>query len=146
MELLRHPKISSFTANLVNLISCKIWNVGLSLEWKMLIFTCGFNVEHSRVAVTSHRQIDHRSARAQFPRVVYPFNCEVLTYRVYSDQWRENSLWDSHRGESTETASSYESSLPLIRTHGNSNGCPYENILNDPMSAGDHPLMSDPSH
>lgn len=42
--------------------------------------------------------------------------------------------------------SSDECPLPLIRTLGNSNGCPYKNIFNDLMSAGDHPLMSDPSH
>lgn len=42
--------------------------------------------------------------------------------------------------------SSDECSLPLIRTLGNSNGCPYENIFNDSMSAGDNQLMSDLSH
>lgn len=33
--------------------------------------------------------------------------------------------------------SSDECSLPLIRTLGQSNGCPYENIFNDLMAAGD---------
>lgn len=63
-----------------------------NLEWrpsligKEVLYSNGLNVQHSQVAVTSDRQIDHRSAQALFPNVVYPFNCEVLTYHVYTDQ------------------------------------------------------------
>lgn len=46
-------------------------------------------------------------------------------------------------GPLTELQSSDESSLPLMRTHGNSNGCPCKIIFNDLVSAGDHPLMTD---
>lgn len=60
-----------------------------SLIGKEVSFSHGFIFQLSQLAVTSEREIDHRSAQALCACVVCAFSPEILTYRVFGSMNRE---------------------------------------------------------